>query len=109
MQSGKLRHLLVLESPSVTRNVDGSETITYSDAATVFGSVAPVSGREYFLNKQTTSDTTYKIVIRYHPTVKTSWRVRHEHHGKTYNIQNILPTDGRRIEQVIYAVEATIA
>jgi SPP1 family predicted phage head-tail adaptor len=107
MRAGELDQVLVLESPTYTRNGDGSETITYSDHSTVFGKVRPVSGREFIANRQVTADTTYQITIRYVEGVKASWRIRHEHASRTYNIQNILPTEGKKIELVIYGIEAT--
>jgi SPP1 family predicted phage head-tail adaptor len=78
MQSGRLRHQITLQSPSRTRNAVGEPVTTWTDVATVWASVGPLSARDLFAAQQWQAEVTHRVRIRYAPDVadvQDSWRV----------------------------------
>ena len=106
IRAGRLRHRLQLQqfapttSPQ-TKNAYGEVTSAWTTQATVWGSIEPLSGREYLSAGGTQNDATVRIVIRYYGSIDESWRVRQvlptspETYGKTYGIEAVLDHDER--------------
>lgn len=80
MQAGKLRHQVTLQSNTPTRNNGGELVESWSTWATVWASVEPLDGREYFNAQQVTSEVTTRIRMRYRdgvtPQLRVAWRNR---------------------------------
>ena len=93
MRSGRLRDRLLLQSKTLTRDAYGGATVTWSDEATVWGSIEPLSGREWLAQQQLQSEVDVRIVIRYKTGVTTAWRVKHE--SRYYDILAVLNADMR--------------
>ena len=93
MRAGRLRHRLTLQSKTYTANAYGEQAVTWSDEATVWGAIEPLSGREYFAQNQTQAEASVRIVIRYNSTVDETYRVKHG--GLYYNIVDVLNHDLR--------------
>jgi len=93
MRSGRLRHRLILQSRSESRDTYGGAVTTWSTEATVWGAIEPLSGREYFANQQTQSEARVRVVIRYQSSIDETWRVKHG--GKYYEIVDVLNHDER--------------
>lgn len=75
MNIGTLRHKISFQSRTISRDTFGAETVTWRTEKTVWASVEPISGREYFLAQQVQSEVTHVIKIRYYDGVRTDWRV----------------------------------
>lgn len=75
MNIGTLRHKILFQSRTISRDTFGAETVTWRTEKTVWASVEPISGREYFLAQQVQSEVTHVIKIRYYDGVRTDWRV----------------------------------
>jgi len=103
MRAGRLRHQLILQSQTETRDATGGVTITWTTQDTVFGGVEPLSGREYTAIQQTQNEATVRIIIRYHSTIEESWRVLHE--GKAYAIQSIINENTRDRQLILMCLE----
>jgi SPP1 family predicted phage head-tail adaptor len=105
MRAGKLRHRLTLQSPTVTRDSYGAETIAWTDERTVWGSVEPLEGREYLEARATTQTITHQIRIRYQKgkTVHPSWRVSYD--SRTFVIESVMNRMERDMETIIMARE----
>lgn len=91
MKIGKLRHQLILQSPTSTQAADGEVTNTYATDSTVWGSLRPLTGREQESAHQISEEINYRAVIRYYASIKTEWRISHD--GQTYEIVSILNFD----------------
>lgn len=76
MRSGQLRHRIDLQTKVASRGTFGEETITWRTEATVWGSIEPISGREYFLAYQVQSEVTHRIRLRYYKGVRPDWRIK---------------------------------
>ena len=75
MRFGELDHRLVLQAPTVTRGAAGGVAKSFTTDSTVWGSIKPLSGKEYLVIGQTQNQITNKIVIRYHATIRANWRI----------------------------------
>ena len=91
MDIGKLRHRLILQSPTQTQGATGEITITYSTSETVWGSLRPLTGKESEAAGQVSEELNYRAVIRYNGNIATEWRISHD--SKTYEIVSILNID----------------
>lgn len=65
MRAGKLRHKILIETKSNSIDSYGAVTETWSTYATVWGSIEPLNGREYFEAGKVSSEVTAVIKTRY--------------------------------------------
>ena len=93
MRAGRLRHRLVLQSKTETRDAHGAAIIGWTTEATVYGAIEPLSGKEYFSQQEVQSESKVRIVIRYNSSIDTTWRVSHG--GLFYDIEDVLNHDTR--------------
>ncbi|MCB0190645.1 MAG: phage head closure protein [Anaerolineae bacterium] len=98
MRAGKLRHRVVIQQNTPTRDTDGAELESWSTVATVWAAVIPLSGREQFINAedQTVALSSTRIEMRYRSGLTTRMRVTWS--GHTYDIQRIVEVNTRQRE-----------
>lgn len=109
MRAGSLNQRVTIQEKIVERNAFGEEVITYSDWATVWARVEPVSASESVDQSRETATATHKVTIRYRrylvPTMRLAWA-----DGDVTRVLDITgivsDADKRSIE--IAAVEAAI-
>jgi len=89
--TGKLRHRLILQSPTQTQGSTGEVTITYSTSTTVWGSLRPLTGKEIEAAGQVSAELNYRAEIRYNGSIATEWRISHD--SKTYEVIAVLNID----------------
>lgn len=92
---GNLRHRITLQKPVIIRDSIGQELEGWQDVATVWASIEPLSGKEYFNAQQTNSEVSTKITIRYLESVTPFMRVFFQKH--TYNILSVINFEERNI------------
>lgn len=92
---GKLRHRITLQKSVVTHDDIGQELEEWQDVATVWASVEPLSGKEYFNAQQINSAISTKIGMRYLPGITTDMRVYFKRHP--YNILSIINLEERNL------------
>lgn len=73
--AGKLRHRIVIEQPTKTRDPYGAEVETWTPFATVWAAVEPLRGREFFAAQQVNAEVTHRVTLRYIPGVIRAMRV----------------------------------
>lgn len=89
LEAGKLRHRVVLQSPSLAQDpVTGEMVASWVIEGEVWASVEPVSGREFIAAQSTQAQIDTRIVIRYRSDVAPTWRATHR--GKIYDIHGVL-------------------
>lgn len=90
MQAGKLRHLITLQRPTRTQDTTtGAITEGWTDVATVWAAIEPLSAREFVGSQAVQSEVTTRITIRFRDDVDATMRATYR--GKIYNIQAVLP------------------
>jgi SPP1 family predicted phage head-tail adaptor len=75
MNIGKMRHKITIEQKTEVSDGAGGYTESWISFATVWASVEPISGKEYYEAQQTQSEATHKIRIRYRTGILPSMRV----------------------------------
>ena len=73
---GSLRHRVILKKPIITKDDIGQDVEEWQDAALVWASIEPLSGREYFNARQINSEVTTKIKIRYIKDLDSHWVIQ---------------------------------
>lgn len=90
MRAGKLRHKVKIQAPGLTQDpVSGEMLPGWTDFASVWASIEPLSARDFIAAQANQSEITARIVIRYRPGILPTMRILHR--GKVYAIQGVLP------------------
>jgi len=107
MRAGQLRHQVVIEQPTTSSDGYGDEIAGWTTFATVWASVEPIRGKEYFMAKDASQEeshqVTHRVRIRYLsgvlPTMRITWGSR------AFDIHAVLNTDERDIEMELLCTE----
>jgi len=75
MRSGNLKHKIEIQSYIQTQNDFGEVIEGYSVFKTVYASIVPISGKEYFASKQVNAEVSHKIECRYVAGVLPTMRI----------------------------------
>lgn len=103
MKIGELRHRLLFQTITETKDSGGGTIETPVTLATVWGSVAPMTGRELTNAQMRNSEITHKIIIRYLSTVNAKGQVTFG--TRVFQIFEVLNIDERNREMHIGAKE----
>ena len=96
MKIGKLRHKITIQEYSATRDSFGAQIEGWNDKASVFASVTPICGKEYFASQQLNAEVTTKITIRYLAGITPKMRVMFG--NRIFDILSVLNFEERNIE-----------
>lgn len=88
MNAGRLRHRLTLQEPVEARNSYNEVITTWALVAVVWGSVEPLSGREFFDAEHVQSEITHRVRLRYRAGITPEMRVLHE--GRDLRIESVI-------------------
>lgn len=103
MRAGKLRHKVTIQAPGLTQDpVSGEMVAGWSDFASVWASVEPLSARDFIAAQANQSEITARIVIRYREGILPTMRILHR--GKVYGIQGVLPDADSGLEYLTIPV-----
>jgi SPP1 family predicted phage head-tail adaptor len=72
---GQMRHRVTLQYPAKVPDGQGGTTDTWTDTATVWAGIFPMSGNEVIRAKQAQTQITLKVRIWYRTDVTPAWRV----------------------------------
>jgi SPP1 family predicted phage head-tail adaptor len=100
VEAGKLRERLVIQSLTRVSDGGGGSTTSFSDVATVWGAVAPVSGTEGFEAGSVRSKQTHNVWIRYRTGLKPS-EMRLKWGTRLLNITSVEDKTGRKATLVL--------
>ena len=103
MKIGDLRHRITFQKPVKTPDGYKGHTVTWQDVFTVWASVEPLSGREYFYAHQIKAEVSHRVRIRYNEKVTTEMRIKHR--DRILTIESIIDMKERREVQEILAKE----
>lgn len=95
MYLGRMRHRLVIQHLESTRDGHGAPVETWTDVATVWGSIEALSGREFFASQQTHGVVSCKVRIRHRDDLRASTEWRLSHAGRILGIAAVLPANDR--------------
>lgn len=103
MRSGKLRHYADLQSPTASAGTMGGLALTFAHDSYSWARIEPQAGSEATNAGGTRSRNPVLITIRYHSTVKPTWRVVLG--SKTYEVNAIVNMDERNREMQLHCTE----
>ena len=96
MQAGRLRNRITIQQRATTQDSAGEPSNTWTTFATVWASVEPIRGREFFEAQKTSSSVTNRIIIRYSSTVASvAPKMRVNFGSKYYDIEAVLNLEER--------------
>lgn len=96
LPAGRLRHRIEIQNYETTHDDWGQPIQGWSHWATVWASVEPLQGREFFAAQALQSQTTVRIRMRYRPGVTSVMRVLWG--GQIYDIESVIEPQSRRHE-----------
>ncbi len=99
-----MRHRLTLETPVETQGPDGSMTISWVPFATVWGSVEPLLGREWFDAQREQADVSHRVRMRFLAGVTHTMRVVWG--SRVFEIESVLNAGERNRELVLMCRES---
>lgn len=103
MRAGKLRHYVDLQSPTQTVGAMGGLTVSYAHDSYSWASIQPQAGSEAVKAGQAQAKDSVLITIRYHATVKPTWKIVNG--SKTYEVNAIINIDERNREMQLSCTE----
>lgn len=103
---GRHVHSVIIQSPVEVKDAYGEADITsWVDVATVFASVEPIGGREFFAAGQVQATTTHRVRCRYVAGVVPKYRVLFG--SRAFDIDRPINVEERNKELEILATERT--
>ncbi len=104
MKIGDLRQRITLQQSVKTPDGHKGFTEQWQDLITVWASVEPLSGREYFYSHQIKAEVTHRVKMRYREDLTVKMRIKHR--DRVLEIESILDKKERREELEILCREA---
>jgi SPP1 family predicted phage head-tail adaptor len=103
MRAGKLRRQLEIQQAIETQGTTGEMAIIWTTFATVFGSVEPLRGREFWAASELQAEVSTRIRIRYLDGVTPKMQVVDG--SKLYWIDTVIDPEMRHIEMQLMCKE----
>jgi len=103
MKIGDMRHRITFQQPIKTPDGHKGHTVSWQDVVTVWASVEPLSGREYFYSHQIKAEITHRARIRYREGITVKMRIKHG--DRVLEIESILDKKERHEELEILCRE----
>ena len=105
MRAGALRHRVSLQSVGSTYDSYGDLSNSWSTDATVWASIAPISGREENIASELSEVITHRILVRYRASVTAQGRILFG--SRVFQIESVRDWQERTIFLEILAKEVT--
>lgn len=83
-----MRHRVTLQKKEITEDELKQQTENWTDIATVWAAIEPLSEREYFAAKQVNAEISVRITIRYRKDVTTDMRMVFE--GRIFEVLSVI-------------------
>jgi SPP1 family predicted phage head-tail adaptor len=77
VRAGKLRHRVEIQQAAIEVDANGDRTETWSMFTELYASIETGNGREYYAAKQTISDISHTLRMRFRPGIKPEMRVKY--------------------------------
>ncbi len=101
MKAGQLRHRIVIEQPTQTKNAIDEVVLTWSTFCTVWAAIEPAIGQSYYAANQLESKVDGRVRIRYRDDLEPTMRIKFG--DRILNIVSIVhPQENRRELHLMY-------
>lgn len=88
--SSRLKHQLILEAAAGTPDGLGGHLYTWNEVATLWSEIIPIGGRESAFASQLTTNTRFRIVVRYRGDITPKMRLRDASDERIFNIRSVI-------------------
>lgn len=105
MQSGTLRFRLEIQQAQEQRGDIGDVRQDWVTVATVWGDIAPLTGRELWQAQQIEARLSHRLTLRQYPDFNPTWRLRLEGTQRVYNPVSVRDVHERHRMTEILAIE----
>lgn len=103
MKIGELRHRITIQENISAKDSFGADTPNWTDVATVWASIEPLSGKEFFAAQQINAEINTKIIMRYRTGIKPEMRATFK--DRVFDILSVINDNERNISLVLMAKE----
>ncbi len=103
MQSGRLNRRVTLQRKTAATDAYGAEVASWTDVATVWAAIEPLTGREFFASRQINAEITTRVVIRYLAGIVPAMRIVHG--TRLYDILAVIDPRDARVELQLMCTE----
>ena len=108
LRAGQLTRRLKIQSRSATQDTFGGPSLVWTDVATVWAEIQPLTGRELEGAQRMASEVSHQITVRYQaifadPKVVAGYRAIYK--GRVFNIHASLNEDERNTVLTLLASE----
>jgi SPP1 family predicted phage head-tail adaptor len=95
MRIGQLRKSIILQAETSVSDGAGGYALGWTDVATVWGEIKPVTGREVYASQHQEGRVTHEISLRYRSDVMVTSNMRAVYGGRFFNIRAVMNQDER--------------
>ena len=88
INAGQLDKRVKIQQATVARDAHGQPIETWSDLASVWASIEPLRGREFFAARQFQAETTHKLTGHWISGVLPTMRISHG--SRTFGIEAVI-------------------
>lgn len=78
IRAGELRHKVIIQQNTPKRDAMNAEVDSWAEYATVWASIEPIRGKEFWDSQQVNAEITGKIKLRYLSGITSKMRVKYE-------------------------------
>lgn len=103
MNPGRLRHRVQIQQHSTGQSASGAVVDTWTTLATVWASVQPLLGREFWQARQENAVVSTKIRMRWNGVLQPRHRIVHA--GRWFDVVSVALVDDIQHELVVMANE----
>ena len=104
MRIGDLKHRITIQAPTRVPDGMGNTDNTWTDRATIYAAIWPVSAKEQIASMGLVLTMTHRIRIRYRSDIKSDWRLKYK--NSLFNIVSIVNPnmENRMLDIIVKAV-----
>jgi SPP1 family predicted phage head-tail adaptor len=105
MNCGRLRHKIDIQIESTAQNSYGEQTQSWSNyLSSIWASIDPIAGKEYFASDKLNADVSHKIRIRFRTGILPKMRVKYN--SRYFDIISVINFEERGKELLLMCKEA---
>lgn len=82
------KHRVTIQSEAAVMDGQGGRSTAWSDVATVWASVEPVTGKEFYAWGRVLGESTYLVRMRYRPGIRPKMRLRYG--ARSFDINSVI-------------------
>ena len=105
MESGRLRHRITLQRPTVTPDSHGDQTKTWTTLATVWAQVLEMTMRERQAAAQTLADVDVRVRMRGRSDFRLTPKDRVVWGSRIFDVRGVVDMGGKNVEWQLLCTE----